>query len=83
MSPRAPVRLLALAVLAFACAACSAQHARATADTLVFGRNTDVVTLDPAVAFDGISLTTSRAIYEGLTRYKPGTFEVEPSLATS
>jgi len=49
----------------------------------VFGRDKDAVTLDPATAFDGLSLTVTHVIYEGLTRYKPGTFDVEPCLATS
>jgi peptide/nickel transport system substrate-binding protein len=62
---------------------CAPHGAHRDTATLVFGRNKDAITLDPAISFDGISLTTSRAIYEGLTRYKPGTFAVEPSLATS
>ncbi|MBV8083154.1 MAG: ABC transporter substrate-binding protein [Candidatus Eremiobacteraeota bacterium] len=83
MSPRALLRLAACAVLVLACAACAGERARSDRTTLIFGRNKDAITLDPALAFDGISLTTSRAIFEGLTRYKAGTFEVEPALATS
>ena len=49
----------------------------------MFGRNKDAITLDPAVSSDGISLTATHLIYDGLTRYKPGTFEVEPALARS
>ena len=64
-------------------AACSFHSATTRSDTIVFGRNKDAITLDPAVYSDGISLTTTYLIYEGLTRYKPGTFDVEPALATS
>ncbi|MBV8172402.1 MAG: ABC transporter substrate-binding protein [Candidatus Eremiobacteraeota bacterium] len=83
MSPSGPLRLFTCTVLASVCVACGAHPPHGPADTLVFGRNNDAVTLDPAIAFDGISLMTTRAIYEGLTRYKPGTFDIEPSLATS
>ncbi len=62
---------------------CASQPTAGVPDTLVFGRNKDAVTLDPAVSSDGISLTATHVIYEGLTRYKPGSFDVEPSLATS
>lgn len=88
---RLPCRARAylLAVAAFLCAMAFVSLAACTAgresarDVLVFGRNKDALTLDPAVAFDGMSLTVTHEIYEGLTRYRPGTFEVEPSLATS
>jgi peptide/nickel transport system substrate-binding protein len=52
-------------------------------DTLVFGRNKDAVTLDFAIAPDGNSLNVARSTAEGLTRYKSGSFDIEPSLATS
>jgi peptide/nickel transport system substrate-binding protein len=83
MSPRTALLLAACALLALAAPACGTHPNSGVADTLTFGRNKDAVTLDPAVAFDGISLTATRPIFEGLTRYKPGSFEVEPSLATS
>ncbi len=40
-------------------------------------------TLDPAQAQDYASLKVIANIYEGLVKFKPGTFEVEPCLATS
>ena len=49
----------------------------------MFGRNKDAVKLDPALAPDGMSLSVVHVTMEGLTRYKPGTFVIEPSLATS
>jgi len=78
-------RFVALALGMLALAACTGyqKSTRHDAGAIVFGRNKDAITLDPAVSSDGISLTTTYLIYEGLTRYKPGTFEVEPSLATS
>jgi ABC-type transport system substrate-binding protein len=51
------------------------------ADVLVFGRNKDALTMDPATSFDGLSLTVTHVLYEGLTRYRPGKFAVEPCLA--
>src|SRR5215470_6855525 len=83
MSPRAVLLLAVGMVLALSGAGCGTQGASSNASLLIFGRNKDAITLDPAVAFDGISLTTSRAMFEGLTRYKPGSFDVEPALATS
>jgi peptide/nickel transport system substrate-binding protein len=50
--------------------------------TLIFGRGGDSVTLDPANATDGETFRVTEQIYETLVRDKPGTFEVEPDLAT-
>jgi len=50
--------------------------------TLVFAKS-DAVGLDPADVTDGESVTVIDNIFEGLVRYKPGTTEVEPWLATS
>ncbi len=54
-----------------------------TASTLVFGRNKDAVSLDPAVVTDGNSLNVSKEVLEGLVRYQLGSFDIEPCLATS
>lgn len=50
--------------------------------TLVFAKG-DAVRLDPADVTDGESITVMDNIFEGLVKYKPGTTEVEPNLATS
>jgi peptide/nickel transport system substrate-binding protein len=50
--------------------------------TFVFATIQEPTTLDPAVVYDGSDRITTQ-IYEGLTRFKDGTFEVEPCLATS
>src|SRR5450755_591715 len=50
---------------------------------LVFGRNKDAVSLDPAVATDGLSFNIARVSMQGLTHYHLGGFTPEPQLATS
>lgn len=50
---------------------------------LVFAQGSDPRGLDPAYVDDGESAKIINQIYEGLVRYKPGTTEVEPLLATS
>jgi peptide/nickel transport system substrate-binding protein len=51
--------------------------------TMVFGAEADPVVLDGALVSDGTSIRVLYQIYEGLTRLKAGSSEVEPSLATS
>ena len=70
-----------VACAVFASAGCSGS-ANGTS-TLVYGRNKDAVTLDPAFAPDGMSLSVVHNIAEGLTRYRAGSFAIEPALATS
>jgi peptide/nickel transport system substrate-binding protein len=53
------------------------------ANTFVFAHPEDATKLDPADVTDSESLLATWQMYEGLTRYKPGTTEVEPSLAES
>ena len=52
------------------------------ANTLVWGRGQDSVTLDPADATDGESVKAIESLFDTLVRYKDGSTEVEPSLAT-
>ncbi|WP_438318337.1 ABC transporter substrate-binding protein [Candidatus Caldatribacterium sp. SIUC1] len=51
--------------------------------TLIYGSAGDATRLDPADVTDGISITRTDAMFEGLVRYKPGTTEIEPWLAES
>jgi peptide/nickel transport system substrate-binding protein len=51
--------------------------------TLVWGRGADAVSLDPADITDGESVKPVEAIFDTLVRYKPGSTEVEPALATA
>lgn len=51
--------------------------------TLVWGRGADAVSLDPADVTDGESVKAVEALFDTLVRYKQGSTEVEPALATS
>jgi peptide/nickel transport system substrate-binding protein len=53
------------------------------AGTFVFAHPEDATKVDPADVTDSESLLATWQMYEGLTRYKPGTTEVEPALATA
>src|SRR5437667_2612218 len=70
--------LLALGLLA-ACQRSSQQ----TSSTIVFARGADTQKLDPADVDDGESVKVLNNICEGLVRFKTGTAEIEPCLATS
>jgi peptide/nickel transport system substrate-binding protein len=50
-------------------------------DTLIYARAQDSATLDPSLAQDEESYKVISNIFEGLVRFKPGTTEIEPSLA--
>jgi ABC-type transport system substrate-binding protein len=51
--------------------------------TLVFLRGQDSVRLDPGDVSDGESSKVIEQVFDTLTRFTPGTTDVEPSLATS
>jgi peptide/nickel transport system substrate-binding protein len=51
--------------------------------TLTVASVGDPLTLDPAAASDSESMQVLMQIFEGLVRYKAGSTQVEPSLATS
>ena len=66
-------------------AACDAgQATRASRDpgALVVARASDVRALDPLRVTDSESIEVGGLIFEGLLRWRPGTTEVEPGLAT-
>jgi peptide/nickel transport system substrate-binding protein len=48
---------------------------------LIFGHPEDATKLDPSDVTDGESLLVTWHLYDGLTRYKSGTTEIEPALA--
>lgn len=50
---------------------------------LNFGRSGDSVNLDPAAQWDTESTKVAACIFESLVRYKPGSTDIEPALATS
>ncbi|WP_066634574.1 ABC transporter substrate-binding protein [Desulfolucanica intricata] len=51
-------------------------------DTVYYAYADEAQTLDPALAKDPQSAKVISCIFEGLVRYKPGTSEIEPALAT-
>src|SRR4051812_43729245 len=56
---------------------------RATKNALVFGTSSDPVVLDGALVSDGESLRVIDQMFEGLVGLKPGTTQLQASLATS
>ena len=50
--------------------------------TVVFARGADSISLDPVMIEDGESAKVVANIFDTLVRYKEGSTEVEPSLAT-
>jgi peptide/nickel transport system substrate-binding protein len=52
-------------------------------NTLIFARGADTQKLDPADVDDGESVKVLNNICEGLVRFKTGTAEIEPCLATA
>ncbi|MCB9993395.1 MAG: ABC transporter substrate-binding protein [Hyphomicrobiaceae bacterium] len=76
-----------IAALAFAAAAAFGLVAPAAAQTppnvLVVGQIAEPAALDPHTVTAVNDFRILMNIYDGLVRYKPGTLEVEPALATS
>ena len=77
-----PLGILAIAMTATGLGLASGDEARASKDTLVFGAAADPTLLDPALVSDGESFRVTDQIFEGLTRLKPGTLQVQAGLAT-
>ncbi len=57
--------------------------ANAAGDTLVVGLVAEPVTFDPPQVTDLNTARAVRRVYEGLTGFKPGTYEIAPALAVS
>jgi ABC-type transport system substrate-binding protein len=76
-------RLYTAAVAAAALLTASCASGPALDRPLVFGRNKDAVSLDPAMVTDGLSFNIARVTMQGLTHYHLGGFTPEPQLATS
>src|SRR5262249_38926447 len=74
--------LIALGTAALACdAGPGPLHHRRDPGTLVVAQAVDVTGLDLARVSDNESIEVGEILFEGLTRWKPGTLEVEPGLA--
>jgi peptide/nickel transport system substrate-binding protein len=93
MRPRRPAVLLAVLLLGLSWGCkelapwrhgASAPHGdrERPADTLVLGRGADAIGFDPARFTDNESIEVCEQVYEHLVRLKPGSTDVEPSLAT-
>ncbi len=74
--------MAAIAGFAMALAATSAP-AQTPSDVLIVGQIAEPKSLDPAAVTAVNDFRILVNLYEGLTRYKPGTLEVEPGLAES
>ncbi|MFW6381078.1 MAG: ABC transporter substrate-binding protein [Bacillota bacterium] len=82
MSRKLLVLTLMLALLVSTVGIASAAEEDRYGGTLVFGRGADAVRLDPADVTDGESVKVITNVFEGLVRFKAGSTEVEPGLAT-
>jgi peptide/nickel transport system substrate-binding protein len=60
----------------------SAGHRRRDPGALVVAQAAEPLTLDPLRATDSESIEVGGLVYEGLVRWKPGSTDVEPNLAT-
>jgi peptide/nickel transport system substrate-binding protein len=74
--------LLGAALLVLAAGGCGGDSGGGGQGSLVFGAEADPVVLDGALVSDGTSIRVLYQIYQGLTKLKAGTSDVEPSLAT-
>src|SRR6266850_4013266 len=70
-------------LLVFCLLAACQRTSQPPVSTLIFARGADSQKLDPADVDDGESIKVLVNISEGLVRFKHGTTEPEPCLATS
>jgi peptide/nickel transport system substrate-binding protein len=74
------------ALLLALCAACDpgpgSLHHRRDPGALVVAQPSDIVSLDLARVTDSESIEVAQTIFDGLVRWRPGTTDVEPGLAT-
>src|SRR5215204_587323 len=77
----APIGLSALA-LAIGCNADRSGHRRRDPGALVVAQAAELLTMDPVRATDSESIEVGGLIFGGLVRWKPGSTDGEPNLAT-
>jgi peptide/nickel transport system substrate-binding protein len=76
--------LVALAALVVACdAGTDVQHRRRDPGALVVAQATGPLKLDPIRVTDNESIEVGGLLFEGLVRWKPGTTDIAPGLATA
>src|SRR5687767_7469983 len=69
-------------VLLVGCNADRTAHRRRDPGALVVAQAAELLTMDPVRATDSESIEVGGLIFEGLVRWKPGSTDVEPNLAT-
>jgi peptide/nickel transport system substrate-binding protein len=80
--------LFAVSLVTLALAGCTGKgssassSAGAAATTFVYARGSDSVLLDPQKIDDGESVLVCANVFDSLVRYKRGSVEIEPALAT-
>ncbi|MBL4634559.1 MAG: hypothetical protein JKY56_11840, partial [Kofleriaceae bacterium] len=77
------IRFSLVAIAIAAGIGCGSGSEDSQSQTLVIGRASDAIALDPARITDSESVEICNQIFESLLRYKPGTNTVEASLAES
>jgi peptide/nickel transport system substrate-binding protein len=60
-----------------------ATSGRAEGGTLTVTTQTDIPSLDPAIAYDWTGYNTIHNIFNALLEYKPGTLQLEPAIAAA
>src|SRR5690242_2512734 len=76
--------VIALGAAAMACeAAPGSLHHRRDPGALIVAQPLDVTGLDPVRVIDSESLEIGAILFEGLARWRPGTTDIEPGLATA
>ena len=70
-------------VLALAPLSAMAQDAPKQGGDIVVTYKDDITTLDPAIGYDWVNWSMIKSLYSRLMDYKPGTPDLEPSLAES
>src|SRR5215510_403717 len=74
--------VIIFAALALSCDAGTLHHRR-DPDALVVAQAADIAGLDLVRASDSESIEVGEILFEGLAKWRPGTIEVEPGLATA
>ncbi len=82
-NPAALLRLVLLLVALLATAACGPGDSARPDDVLVIGQTAEPKSLDPQVATSLNDFRILVNLYEGLVRFRDGTLEPEPALASS
>ncbi|WP_180954074.1 ABC transporter substrate-binding protein [Bacillus sp. M6-12] len=79
--------MLVLALIVSGCSASTSSskeggNKNIAANTLIYGRGGEAVSLDPAIVIDGESFIVTEQIFENLVQYGKDNMEIEPGLAS-